>query len=91
MQYVSVAIVSRCVSRGLFFYCLLSILSPVIFVLDPLFAECRGFLSIFLQIPFAEDANQRNIGPRRPYLERINIAYEFASAELLNLIIHKVI
>ncbi|KAH9541682.1 hypothetical protein CY35_14G078000 [Sphagnum magellanicum] len=42
-----------------------------------------------IQIPFAEDANQRNIGPRRPYLERINIAYEFASAELLNLIIHK--
>jgi hypothetical protein len=25
--------------QGLFFYCLLSILSPVIFVVDPLFAE----------------------------------------------------
>ncbi len=91
MQYVSVAILSRCVSRGLFFYCLLSIFSPVIFVLDPLFAECGGFLLTFLQIPFAEHANQRNIGPRLPYLERINIAYEFASAELLNLIIQKVI
>ncbi|CAN5957948.1 unnamed protein product [Sphagnum jensenii] len=41
------------------------------------------------KIPFTEDTNQRNIGPRHPYLKHVNIAYDFASAGLLDLIIHK--
>jgi hypothetical protein len=47
------------------------------------------FVALF--VPFTKDTNQRNVGPRHPYLKRVNIAYDFASAELLNLIIHKVI
>jgi gamma-tubulin complex component 2 len=42
-----------------------------------------------VQVPSAENAKLTNSGQNRPYLECINVAYNFASAELLNLIIQK--
>nr|ATG71066.1 Spc97 / Spc98 family [Cupressus duclouxiana] len=42
-----------------------------------------------VQVPFSENAKLTNSGSDRRYLECINIAYNFASAELLNLITHK--
>ncbi|CAM6078427.1 unnamed protein product [Sphagnum tenellum] len=44
-----------------------------------------------LQKILSEDTNHRNVGPRHPYLKHVNISYDFASAGLLDLIIHKVI
>lgn len=41
-----------------------------------------------VQIPFPDDAKRSSSGTRH-YLERINVAYNFASAELLNLIVQK--
>ncbi|KAJ7516840.1 hypothetical protein O6H91_21G000900 [Diphasiastrum complanatum] len=42
-----------------------------------------------IRIPFSDDVKLTNAGARHQYLDRINIAYNFASAELLNLIINK--
>lgn len=42
-----------------------------------------------LKIPFANDAHATVPGTERPYLERINVAYNHASAELVNLIVNK--
>lgn len=41
-----------------------------------------------VKIPFPDDAKRSSSGSRH-YLERINVAYNFASAELLNLIVQK--
>ncbi|KAH9320641.1 hypothetical protein KI387_015280, partial [Taxus chinensis] len=42
-----------------------------------------------VQVPFSENTKLTNSGSDHRYLECINIAYNFASAELLNLINHK--
>ncbi|XP_024522183.1 gamma-tubulin complex component 2 [Selaginella moellendorffii] len=42
-----------------------------------------------VRIPFSEDAKLTNSGSKRHYLDKINVAYNFASAELLSLIVRK--
>lgn len=44
-----------------------------------------------LQVPSAENGTLVRGRVQQPVLERINVAHDFASAELLNLIIHKVV
>ena len=44
-----------------------------------------------LQVPSAENGTLVKGRVQQPVLERINVAHDFASAELLNLIIHKVL
>lgn len=43
------------------------------------------------QGPSLDEVRVANPMSRRPYLERINVAYSYASAELLDLIVNKVI
>ena len=44
-----------------------------------------------LQVPSSENGTLMKGRVQQPVLERINVAHDFASAELLNLIIQKVI
>jgi hypothetical protein len=46
---------------------------------------------IILQVPSSENGTLMKGRVQQPVLERINVAHDFASAELLNLIIHKVL
>lgn len=46
---------------------------------------------LMLQVPSAENGTLVKGRVQQPVLERINVAHDFASAELLNLIIHKVL
>ena len=48
------------------------------------------FKFIDFQGPSVEELRLANPISRRPYLERINIAHNYASAELLDLLINKV-
>lgn len=46
---------------------------------------------VILQVPSSENGTLMKGRVQQPVLERINVAHDFASAELLNLIIHKVV
>lgn len=56
-----------------------------------LHTEFSGFKSLIFQGPSVDEVRVANPMSKRPYLERINVAHSYASAELLDLIVNKVI